>query len=208
MIDKLQYKTIYYSKEDLTTFKKTQKSDIKNTNEISIIEDSFLSITAKKINKNLAEIVSKNLDKKADFSSIKTIFLNLKGNEGGDIPSLLKIASYFVKSNQLGWLEDSMKRKTQLNIHQNFKFKDDVSFIVLVDSKTSSGAEFLIRALRHYNNTIIIGEKTAGRGNVEVFSKVPSGGVLKVPVGRMLSVDGHYIDEETISPDIIIDREN
>jgi hypothetical protein len=95
--------------------------------------------------------------------------------------------------------------------HQDRVFSSDRDpafrglIMVLADSDTSGVAEAIAAALRFYNKALVIGQPTAGRAAEYSDLPLPSGKVLRLAVGEMVSPDGRSLFPEGVTPDLPVE---
>lgn len=90
-----------------------------------------------------------------------SLILDLRGNSGGYIDTLERLASrLFLRDVTLG---ERIGRKAMAPIVARTKRPFTGRLLVLVDSDTSSAAEILARAVQLEGRGIVIGDRTAGR---------------------------------------------
>jgi C-terminal processing protease CtpA/Prc len=87
------------------------------------------------------------------------------------------------------------------------RFLEQAPVVVLVNSKTSSGAEALAFVLRRERQAQTLGERTLGRTEVRQVRELPDGSTVQLTIGRLLSpigrnwsIDGVEIDH--VVPDL------
>src|SRR5215813_2714390 len=108
------------------------------------------------------------------------------------------------------------KDKTLFTLHKSgtrqdriFSSDRDPTFrgmvMVLTDGDTVGAAEALAAALRFYNKALLIGQATAGRAAEYSDLALPSGKILRVAVGEMISPDGRSLFPEGMKPDLPVD---
>ena len=81
----------------------------------------------------------------------------------------------------------------------------DVPIVVLVDETSASASEVIAGAMQDYGVAIILGETTFGKGTVQNIPSLSNGGGLRITVRRWLTPNGHWIHEQGITPDIIVE---
>jgi len=75
---------------------------------------------------------------------------------------------------------------------------------VLVDDKTSSGAESLARALQFYRRATIVGTRTAGKVmGVNAEITLADGGLLRVATLDVRGPDGRRLEGRGVYPDAV-----
>jgi len=131
------------------------------------------------------------------------IILDLRGNPGGYLDVAIDIASHFIEDSVIV-IEDFGNKQKEYKSKGEAKFKD-YNIVVLVDSGSASASEIVAGALQDYGKATIVGEQTFGKGSVQDFQEFSDGSSLKLTVAKWLTPNGRLIDEEGITPDIIIE---
>jgi len=134
---------------------------------------------------------------------VKKIILDLRNNPGGYLSVATDIANFFIKEGKIIVKEDLGKGKLEditsegPGVFANFKI------IVLINEGSASASEILAGALAEQNEkTILIGEKTFGKGTVQEFISLQDSSSLKLTVARWLLPSGKSIEGNGITPDI------
>ena len=88
------------------------------------------------------------------------------------------------------------------------KTKDykNIPIVTLVDRYSASGSEVLAGALQDHERSIIIGEKTFGKGSVNMMSSLSNDGGVYITIGRWYTPMGRQIEGLGIEPDLIIEN--
>lgn len=134
-------------------------------------------------------------------AGVKAVVVDLRGNGGGYLSAAREIASL--------WLEDKVvvsERKNgvvidTLRSDNNAPLKG-IKTIVLVDGGSASASEIVAGALVDNNAATLVGEKTFGKGSVQVLQAVPTGGQLKITVAKWYTPSGKNINKEGIKPSV------
>jgi carboxyl-terminal processing protease len=72
---------------------------------------------------------------------------------------------------------------------------------VLVDGDSASAAEITAAALHDYDRATVVGDKTFGKGSVQVDFPLPDGADLHLTVERWYGPNGESIEGSGITPD-------
>ncbi len=72
---------------------------------------------------------------------------------------------------------------------------------VLVNGNSASAAEITTAALRDYHRATVVGDRTFGKGSVQVDFPLPDGADLHLTVERWYGPDGESIEGSGITPD-------
>jgi carboxyl-terminal processing protease len=140
-----------------------------------------------------------------DFKSkkVKAIVVDLRMNPGGLLESVTKIVNYFQEDGVIvstigrnGMNKEVVKASKINNI-----IPDDIPVIVLIDGNSASASEIFAGAIKDLKRGILIGEKSYGKGSVQVFRQLGDDG-FKLTIAKYYTPSGISIDGIGIQPDI------
>jgi carboxyl-terminal processing protease len=130
------------------------------------------------------------------------LVLDLRGNPGGRIRTLQRIAGIFVDQPvDLLLLAEGARREPLRAIAGPVHFRG--SLRVLVDGRTGSAAELLAAALQDLGRARVYGSPTAGSTRSRLSLALPGGVVLHY-AGRaeFLRRDGRPVEGQGVAPDV------
>jgi carboxyl-terminal processing protease len=143
--------------------------------------------------------------------NLQGLVLDLRGNHGGLLEQAVRVANLFVEEGvilrtvSLGGraVEDKRASRSTLGIR--------APLVVLVDEQTAAGAEVVAGALKDLGRALLIGQRTAGAGTVQViyeFGDTDGFGktYLRLTIAEMLRSSGLRIDGFGITPDLVVRR--
>jgi len=140
-------------------------------------------------------------------SPAKRIVLDLRGNPGGYLQGVQKIAGWFLEKGEIIAIEDfGPRRKPRKYFSPGPSRLAEYPLVVLIDRGSASGAEILAGALRDNRGVILIGEGTFGKGSIQEFKTLMRGASLKITVARWLTPRGELITDIGLEPDIRVRR--
>ncbi len=136
-------------------------------------------------------------------SPAKKIILDLRDNPGGYLEVSQDIAGWFLQPGQVITLEDFGKDKEP----KKYLAEGNARFalypmVVLINKGSASASEILAGALRDNRNIKLIGEKSFGKGSVQVVLELQDDSLLKVTVAKWLTPKGSSIAEVGLEPDV------
>jgi hypothetical protein len=148
-----------------------------------------------------------------DFSAqggLAGVVLDLRGNIGGLLDQAIQVANIFlVQGAVVVRVTQKQATKNELRKAPGPLAYPVVPVVVLADEKTAAGAEVVASALKDDDRAVVVGERTAGAGTVEVFYDFPKEELLlKLTIARMFRPSGAAIDGLGVVPDIEIRAES
>ncbi|WP_187850291.1 S41 family peptidase [Helicobacter pylori] len=166
-----------------------------------IKETPYLYVRVSGFDKNVTKSVLEGL--KANPKA-KGIVLDLRGNPGGLLNQAVGLSNLFIKEGVLV----SQKGK---NKEENLEYKANdrapyanLPIAVLVNGGSASASEIVAGALQDHKRAVIIGEKTFGKGSVQMLLPVNKDEAIKITTARYYLPSGRTIQAKGITPDIVI----
>lgn len=139
--------------------------------------------------------------KDLDEGTTKGIILDLRGNPGGILSTVVKVASHFLDDGIVATMRDNRGELTDYKVSKS-GLKIELPIVVLVDNSSASGSEVLAGALQDYDRAVIAGTTTFGKGSVNVLQELADGSGLYITIARWLTPNGRLIEGQGIEPDI------
>jgi carboxyl-terminal processing protease len=160
--------------------------------------------------RSFTKTTSSDLDKALSFlrkKNITKLILDVRNNPGGLLNQAVEVSDRFLKNESLIVYT---KGKTE---EQNMRFTshDKVShiqypMIILVNGGSASASEIVAGALQDLGRAIILGTNTFGKGSVQTIIPLSNGSALRLTTARYFTPGGKVIQENGITPDIIIEN--
>ncbi|WP_291951761.1 S41 family peptidase [Campylobacter sp.] len=193
-----------YRKGESKPFDVNLKRDIIKVDSVysKIIEnEDLLYIRVTNFDKNVVSEVSEAIKK---HPKIKGIILDLRTNPGGILNQAVGLVNLFVDKGVIV----SQKGKVE---NENIDFKaipnkkiSDAPLVVLVNGGSASASEIVSGALQDFKRAIIIGEKTFGKGSVQLILPMDEKGKegLRLTIAKYYLPSGRTIQAIGVNPDI------
>lgn len=133
------------------------------------------------------------------------LILDLRGNPGGDLEVVCKIADKLLPFGTITYIEDKNgNRRSQTSDEAAL----GIPIVVLVNGSSASASEVLTGALKDYKAATVVGTKTYGKGIVQTVIPLTDGSGMSVTSARYFTPNGVCIHGVGIEPDIKIDMPN
>ena len=136
---------------------------------------------------------------------ITSLIIDLRGNGGGILQEAVKILSMFVpKGTTVVSMKGRSEDSNEIFVTATDPVDTEIPIVVLVNSMTASAAEIVSGALQDLDRAVLVGQRTFGKGLVQVTRPLGYNAYLKVttaqyyiPSGRCIqSVDYAHRNED------------
>ncbi len=172
---------------------KAVKSDVLE-DEIGYLRiTSFSEDSEKEFDNNLKTLLAKE---------VKGLVIDLRGNPGGSLDAVNKIADQLLGEQTIVSLEN---RAGKVETYTSDAKKVDLPMAVLVDGGSASASEILTGAIKDSNSGIVIGTTTFGKGLVQSVLSLPDGSGFKLTTAEYFTPNGSNIHKVGIVPDIVLE---
>jgi carboxyl-terminal processing protease len=139
------------------------------------------------------------------LESPKGFILDLRSNPGGYLETSIAVASEWVEQGVIVQEESRSLEMKEYKTRGTHRLAD-MPTVVLIDEGTASGSEIVAGALQDYELATLVGKQSFGKGSVQDFEILTDGSALKLTIAKWLTPLGRQIDEEGITPDIVLEN--
>lgn len=170
----------------------------------SILEDSIVYVQYADFQEQGAQKLEEKL--KTMVSEQTTgIILDLRNNLGGILDDAVGLCDLFLDS---GTVVTVKGRNNYKDSFEEFKATKggytNIPMVVLINSYSASASELAAGALKDLGRARLIGEKSYGKGTVQILEMLPDGSGLKFTTAKYYLPSGVTIDGTGIQPDITV----
>jgi len=165
------------------------------------IEDKLLYVHVTSFDQKVVEGVRNALK---EHSKAEGLILDLRNNPGGLLDQAVGLVDLFVDEGVIVSQKGKLKSE---NVEYRATKKDtnkNIPIVVLINGGSASASEIVSGALQDFNRSIVIGEKTFGKGSVQVVMPIGQDEALKLTVARYYLPSGRTIQAVGVTPDISI----
>lgn len=140
----------------------------------------------------------------AKKQKVDGFILDLTNNPGGYLDTAVDMASYFLDGGLVVSEIDRNDKKKDFNTTKKVALANTTKMVVMVNGGSASASEIVSGALKDRGRAKIIGEKTFGKGSVQVMENLSDGSAVKITIAKWLTPKGEHIDKVGVAPDIEI----
>ncbi len=165
------------------------------------IEDSgVLYIRVTSFDKKVTDEVKKALIK--NKGSMKGLILDLRNNPGGLLNQAVGLSDLFIDEGIIVSQKGKLERENQVfNATKAGTFKD-IPLVVLINGGSASASEIVSGALQDHKRAVVVGNKSFGKGSVQVILPIGNEEALRLTVARYYLPNGRTIQAKGVEPDI------
>jgi carboxyl-terminal processing protease len=128
------------------------------------------------------------------------LVLDLRDNPGGLLDAAIDVSSQFLDGGIVMYEQNRDGTEKSYPVLNN-GIARDIPLTVLVNGGSASAAEIVSGALHDRGRADLIGEKTYGKGSVQLVFDLSDGSSIHITVARWLTPERHQIDGAGIKPD-------
>ena len=198
-----------------TSVKLTLLSD-DQTREVSVVRQNIVSpaveseidgeIGILKVNRFGDDTVSLSRKYASEFveKGVKKVILDLRNNPGGTVGAAQGLLGIWL-DNQIAMTERRGSEIVKTLRTTGMPILGNIKTVVLINGNSASASEITAGALREYGKATLVGQKSYGKGSVQIVLGLPGGSQMKVTEARWYTPKGKNIDKTGIEPDVKVD---
>ncbi|MCC7205805.1 MAG: S41 family peptidase, partial [Anaerolineae bacterium] len=134
-------------------------------------------------------------------AAITGLVLDLRNNPGGLLQESLQVTGEFFAEQEVTLIERTRDGEKQYTSNGGGRLAD-APVVVLINQGTASAAEILAGALKDLDRATLIGQKTYGKGSVQLIFQLADGSSLHITTAEFFPPDGAPLEGQGIAPDM------
>ena len=186
------------------------------TREVSVVRQNIVSpaveseidgeIGILKVNRFGDDTVSLSRKYASEFveKGVKKVILDLRNNPGGTVGAAQGLLGIWL-DNQIAMTERRGSEIVKTLRTTGTPILGNMKTVVLINGNSASASEITAGALREYGKATLAGQKSYGKGSVQIVLGLPGGSQMKVTEARWYTPKGKNIDKTGIEPDVKVD---
>ena len=136
--------------------------------------------------------------------NVEGLVLDLRNNSGGLVSAGLAVADVFLDQHPIVETRNRDGIADPIQAGPGELYSGPM--VTLVNSGTASASEILAGALQDDGRSLLLGEKTFGKGLIQTLTNLSDGSGLAVTVAGYVTPSGRDIQGQGIQPDRILDQ--
>jgi len=164
------------------------------------IGDDILYVRVTSFDKKVTKDVKKAIKKRK--ATTKGIVLDLRNNPGGLLDQAVGLVDLFVNDGDIVSQKGRDEQDSQTYSAHKETTITEVPLVVLINGGSASASEIVSGALQDHKRAVLIGEKTFGKGSVQVILPITKDEAIKLTIARYYLPSGRTIQAVGVTPDI------
>ncbi len=189
------------------------RENLEEVLEFKIIRDTIIvkSVTHNILDDDihLIKIISFNNDTQKLFleavnniynSDPKGLIIDLRNNPGGYLETPVALLGEWI-DGEIAVIEKFGDGRVMDYKSSGLNRLTNYPTVVLINGGSASASEIMTGALQYHGKAVIVGEKSYGKGSVQILKPLRDGSALKMTMAEWLTPAGENINEKGITPD-------
>ncbi|MDR2033682.1 MAG: S41 family peptidase [Helicobacteraceae bacterium] len=169
--------------------------------------DDVLYLRIVSFDKNVAASLKREINaRKGEF---KGIILDLRNNAGGLMDQAVEATDIFVDKGVIVSQKGRVESENRVITASKNGTLTNIPMVVLVNGGSASASEIVAGSLQDHRRAVIVGEKTFGKGSVQVVMPLRDTGesdAIRLTIARYYLPSGRSIQAMGIVPDVEVKR--
>lgn len=203
--------SVWVTREGQKGFNKPKRFDLERAAihiesvEAKIFPDGIGHIRVSNFQSNTCDDITRAL---AQFHTqgLKGLILDLRDNPGGLLQQAVCVSDIFLSSGTIVTTSSNDPEKSERKMARSEGTEPFYPLIVLQNGGSASASEIVSGALKNHERALVVGERTFGKGSVQVlYGDDNDGWALKLTIAQYLTPGDISIQSVGIVPDVEIE---
>ncbi len=175
---------------------------LKNVTYAEYVNDGVGYVKLERFAREAASEVETAVRKLQETGDLQGLVLDLRGNPGGLLEAAVDISGLFLpEGSTVVSTRGRVAETERLYRSRHAPIAPDLPLIVLVDGSSASASEIVAGAMQDHDRGIVVGERTFGKGLVQIIRGLPYHTSLKMTTAKYYTPSGRLIQAVEYSRD-------
>lgn len=168
------------------------------------LEDGYLYLRLTKFHESSTKNLREKIAEYQKKHELKGIVFDLRNNPGGLLGQAVSVADTFIEDGTIVYIQgkDKASRKDFYASKNANEIK--IPMVTLINAGSASASEIVAGALQDHDRSLIVGERSFGKGSVQTIIPMADGSGIKLTNALYYTPNGRSIQAEGIEPDLKI----
>lgn len=163
------------------------------------IGDDILYMRITSFDQKVVQGLRKAIEK---YPNRKGIIMDLRNNPGGLLNQAIGVVDMFVDSGAIVSQKGKIPEENLVYNASQANSDTKTPLVVLVNGGSASASEIVSGALQDHKRAVVIGDKTFGKGSVQVVMPISQDEALRLTIARYYLPSGRTIQAVGVTPDV------
>ena len=163
------------------------------------IGDDILYMRITSFDQKVVQGLRKAIEK---YPNRKGIIMDLRNNPGGLLSQAIGVVDMFVDSGAIVSQKGKIPEENLVYNASQANSDTKTPLVVLVNGGSASASEIVSGALQDHKRAVVIGDKTFGKGSVQVVMPISQDEALRLTIARYYLPSGRTIQAVGVTPDV------
>lgn len=153
---------------------------------------------------NLRDGIADEIEAAGGIDNVNGFVIDMRNNPGGLLNAAIDVTDAFLER---GEIVSTRGRDPQDADRYNARPGDLAQgkpIVVLINGGSASASEIVAGALQDHRRAIVVGEKSFGKGSVQVIIPLRGQGAMRLTTARYYTPSGRSIQALGVAPDILV----
>jgi carboxyl-terminal processing protease len=189
--------------EDFKDIEITRDTIVIKSVSLEILENNIYLIKINAFNSD-TEYLFLDFAKQAFENKAKGVIIDLRNNPGGYLETSVSVLGEWINGD-IALIEKFTDGNEMKYIAEGNNYLKEIPSIVLINYGSASASEIVAGSLQDHGKATIIGEKSYGKGSVQMVKNIKDGSSIKITIAKWLTPKGQDINKEGITPDELVE---
>lgn len=149
------------------------------------------------------EEIRKHISKMEEGGKLKGLIIDLRNNPGGLLEQAVSVSDLFLKEGTIVVTQGGGNKMREERVASGDGIYNDIPLLTIINAGSASASEILAGALKNNNRSLIIGNKSFGKGTVQILNEIEDT-ALKLTIAQYLIPGDFSIHNVGVQPDISV----
>ncbi len=169
-----------------------------------VLDTGILYVRLTRFNEHTTEELHQKISQYVAMHELKGIVLDLRNNPGGLLKQAVSVSDAFLEDGLIVYMQGRNAAKRHDFIAKKEPTDISVPVVTLINAGSASASEIVAGALQDRKRSLIIGERSFGKGSVQHVIPLAEGKALKLTSALYYTPSGRSIQAEGIEPDLCV----
>lgn len=169
-----------------------------------VLDEGILHVRLTRFNENTTRELHEKIAEFRAKQELKGVVLDLRNNPGGLLDQAVSVTDTFISDGLIVYIQGKSAQARRDYTAKKQSSDINVPLVTIINAGSASASEIVAGALQDLKRSLIIGERSFGKGSVQQIIPLSDGAGIKLTTALYYTPSGRSIQAEGIEPDLAI----